>query len=62
MRTTRSLLPIFLMMIRRLRPPFVQLRARRDLRPIRPGEEKLSRGYSSIAHAGAVQLILMPWN
>ena len=47
---------------RRLRPPFVPLLVSCDLRPIRHGEEKLSRGYSSIARAAAVPLIPTPWN
>ena len=58
----RSLLPILLVTSSRLRRLFVQCRARRALRPIRHGEEKLSPAYSSIARAGAARLIPMPWN
>ena len=60
-----SLLPILLVMSsrpRRWRPLFALSRASRDLRPILRGEERLSRGCSSIARADAVRLIPMPWN
>ena len=60
-----SLLPILPVMSsrpRRWRPLSALSRASCELRPILRGEEKLSRGCSSIAHAVAVRLILMPWN
>jgi hypothetical protein len=59
------LLPILLVISSRLRrqgPQFALSRASRDLRLILRGEERLSRGCSSIARADAVRLILMPWN
>lgn len=47
---------------RRLRPLFEPSLVTLDRQPTQHGEEKLSRGCSSIVRAGAARLIPMPWN